>query len=338
MKIATDSEKMTVLIPRHLDDKKTIQQSKASLEITTFRGETMGTYWTLKLQLPQKARSVDIKMMVLSRLNAINRQMSHWEPTSELSQFNKASPHTSSILSKEFFTVLKRAIEIARITDGIYSPTMAKLLALNGFGPNPNTTLTHERSQQDLASNAWQHIQLDSTNSSAQHGGNCQLDLSSIAKGYSLDFICEELEKRGVTNYLLEIGGEFKGNGCKPSGQPWWVELSTLEETKKIVLATCGVSLATSGTSVQHFQQNRKLYHHLIDTKTGLPTSHDLVTVSVIANQCVDADAWATALFLLGPEEGFKMATQQKLAAIFTIIKEGKTHNLTTYEYNLLSN
>lgn len=335
-----DTTEPRLLIPPYLDSEKIVEQSGVASDITELSGETMGTYWTLKLQLPVDVLPKGIRKGVIERLNIINQQMSHWDPNSELSKFNSAAPNTPVILSKEFFVVLKRSLEIAKITRGVYAPTMGALVGLNGFGPYPCEEPTQNRTQKNLRSNSWRKIILDDETRSAQHSGNCQLDLSSIAKGYAIDFVCEYLERERMTNYLFEIGGEFRGNGCKPNHQPWWVELEPLKAVDvlpaKIFIAVCGVSVATSGASVQSHEKEGIIFHHLISPQTGLPTAHSLVAVSVITDSCMEADAWATALFLLGAQKALKLAEEQNLAACLMSVEDGEVKEVVSTQYELL--
>ncbi|RYD46168.1 MAG: FAD:protein FMN transferase, partial [Verrucomicrobiaceae bacterium] len=129
-----------------------------------------------------------------------------------------------------------------------------------------------------------------------------------------VDLAAERLSSIGVEHFLIEIGGELRGRGCKPDGEPWWVSLDRpSDELPETVVALCELSVATSGDAFRR---------HLIDPRTSSPVDGELVAVSVFAKECMDADAWATALFIAGADEGLKLAEQQKLPALFTLRTE----------------
>jgi thiamine biosynthesis lipoprotein len=214
-------------------------------------------------------------------------------------------------LSAEFFQVLSRAIEVAKISNGLLDPTLGEIVDLHGYGPSCSSHPEQVACARERA--GWQKLMLDAKGRAWQPGG-LRLDLSSIAKGYAVDLAAERLMSLGVEHFLIEIGGELRGHGCKPDGEPWWVSLarpsSDLPET---VVALCGLSVATSGDAFRR---------HLIDPRTSLSADGELAAVSAFAKKCMDADAWATALFIAGAEEGLKLAEQHKLPVLFTLRTE----------------
>lgn len=165
----------------------------------------------------------------------------------------------------------------------------------------------------------WSDIKLEPATRRAFQPGGVSLDLSSIAKGYAVDLCAARLAGLGVPGFLMEIGGEFVGRGVKPDVQPWWVtlELSDIApapgEPPATDVALVNLAVATSGD----FVRRRDGVSHLLDGRTGEPVRGDLSGVAVIHASCKDADAWATALFALGAEEGFAMAERMGLAAVF---------------------
>ena len=147
------------------------------------------------------------------------------------------------------------------------------------------------------------------------------MDLSSIAKGYAVDLCAARLVGLGVPSFLMEIGGEFVGQGVKPDVQPWWVSLELSDiapapgEAPATDVALVNLSVATSGD----FVRRRDGVSHLIDGRTGKAPGGDLSGVAVIHASCMDADAWATALYALGAEQGFALAERMGFAAVFAL-------------------
>jgi len=146
-------------------------------------------------------------------------------------------------------------------------------------------------------------------------------DLAAIAKGYAVDRIAAYLDSAGLQNYLVEIGGEVKARGHNESGKIWQVGIATPDNDLGIqkVVNLKDASMATSGDYRNYFESDGIRYSHTIDPKTGYPVRHHLASVSVIHDSCAVADAFATALEVLGPEEGLQMAREQNLAAYFII-------------------
>lgn len=288
----------------------------------------MGTYWKIHAQIPPSVQHSQLQQTLEQSFATIIQQMSHWDPSSELSQFNQAPPNSWHTLSPEFFFVLKRALEIAKLTNGAYDPTVGKLVDLYGFGPSSveDTLPTEESIQKAHLHSGWSHIKLDPHHNKAFQPGAWSIDLSSIAKGFAIDHAASKLESLGLTDFLLEIGGEFRGKGCKPSAQPWWVLLEPYLRHGKNPLpenlvALCDLSLATSGNGVRQRQCADSTLSHIISPKTTHSVHSSIVSVSVLATDCMEADAWATALFTCDPDLALQLAEQESLTAHFTTLK-----------------
>lgn len=289
--------------------------------MASLHGHTMGTYWTLQWHDAQNLSIDRIQQALNTAFDRVIAQMSHFDPTSELSQINRSAPYVAQPVSAEFCKVLEFALSISQKTDGAYNPNLAKLSSAYGFGPDPNFTLPEESSY----AMPWVQIQVDSNKQTLVHQAtSLQLDLSSIAKGFALDLAGKQLKEIGVSNFLLEIGGEFLASGCKPNAMPWWVELENPEpELQKLRFGITKHAIATSASGITQKAITSSLgttidVHHLLDPEKGAPTCHSLLSVTVLAANCMNADAWATALFILGKDKGLKIASQEKICAVFT--------------------
>ena len=155
--------------------------------------------------------------------------------------------------------------------------------------------------------------------------GGARLDLCSIAKGYAVDLAGQALDALGAQSWLVDIGGELKGRGVKPNGEPWWVSLETGagNSAESFVAALCDLAVATSGVGVRNFMAQGRRYSHAIDPRNGSPVAHSLAAVSVVHESAMLADAWATALLVLGPGYGPACAEAYELAARF-VFNDGR--------------
>lgn len=285
----------------------------------------MGTGWSVQCYAAL-ADQAAILHGLENRLNQVIAQMSHWDQTSSLSRFNRARPGTIQTLEPEFFTVMDYATFLARQTRGAYDPTAGKLVNLWGFGPEGKTAQIAEQipAAEDIAACLhqpnWRQLDLQRlTRQITQTGGIC-LDLSSIAKGYAVDLLASWLESQDICSYLVEVGGELRGKGIKPDFQPWWVSIETpyasLPEME-YVIALHDVAIATSGNYRQFFERDGKRYSHTLDPRSGYPVDNDLASVTVVDQQCMVADALATAFTVMGLDEAMQYADAHQIAALF---------------------
>ena len=291
----------------------------------TLHGETMGTSWCVKLAASPRADLHVLHAGIQQQLDAVVAQMSSWETDSNLSRFNRAAADTWHELPDEFFEVLSCALEIARDSDGAYDPTVGALVEAWGFGATQQAhAIPTETALSAAHANAgWQRLSLRKETPSALQPGCVQLDLSAIAKGYGVDLVVRHLRSIGINAALVEVGGELYGYGRKPDGTAWQVlvEASPDEEADDAadpcVVPLDSIAVATSGDRWHAFEQQGMRYSHTLDPRTGKPVEHAPAAVTVIADDAMRADAWATALTVMGVEAGYAFAQSRNLAARF---------------------
>ncbi len=305
-------------------------------DIRALGGETMGTGWSVRLVAPPGASDAALTAAIQAELDTVIALFSPWDPTSEISRFNTA-PAGPVVLSAAFWTVLDAALNLADDTDGAVDPTLGALVDLWGFGP-PGLRPEHAALPSNaevtaaLSASGWRRLRLDTAARTAFQPGGMALDLSGIAKGHAVDRISDALNRLGATSHLIEIGGELRGAGVKPDGQPWWVGLEPPPgaPTPRTVAALADIAVATSGDWRRAFAHDGYLYPHTIDGRTGHPITNGVASVTVFHASAMMADAWATALTVLGPGEGTDLATAHNLAAqILTRTPAGVTEHLT---------
>jgi FAD:protein FMN transferase len=277
-------------------------------------GETMGTRWSARIVSAPPGVADEIER-VLARIVA---QMSQWEPGSDLSRFNRSTPGSWQPLPREFSRVLGAALEVAEASGGAFDPAMGVLTELWGFGasgPRADAPDAVEVAAA-LAGSGRAHVEHDPANRRARRLAAAALDFSGIAKGYAVDAVAAELRGLGCPDFLVEIGGEFVGEGIKPDGQPWWIDLESVAGAalSGIRVALHGLATATSGDYRRHFTAGGRRYAHTLDPRTGMPLDNRVGSVTVLHAQCMLADAWATALTVLGPEQGLVVAGREGLA------------------------
>ncbi|WP_409411493.1 FAD:protein FMN transferase [Comamonas sp.] len=290
----------------------------------SLQGATMGTTWSLRLANPDYAPLAPVQALVQQTLDAVIAQMSNWEADSCVSRFNAADAGSWHALPPELAQVLDAALHWARACDGAYDPTVGALVSLWGFGPRANPQAPHSGqppAQADidraLQVCGHQRLQWQPQRRRLLQPGGLQMDLSGIAKGYAVDWVAERLRAAGWPHALLEIGGEIRAWGHKPGGQPWRVAVAGVAGDEPLVVPLGDGALASSGDHWHVFMHGGKRFSHSLDPRSGQPVAHALTSVTVYHRECMHADALATVLTVLGPEDGWRFALQHQVAAVF---------------------
>ena len=301
----------------------------------TITGETMGTTYTVKVSGWPKDRNIaDVKAEIKKRLATVNDQMSTWQKDSEISRFNQSRSTDEFTVSPATVTVVQEAARISILSDGAFDVTVGPLVNLWSFGPEnrPKKIPTDAEIAQRMQTTGNRHLRFQAKPPALWKTiPELTVDLSAIAKGHGVDVIAGYLESLRVGGYMVEIGGEVRCKGTKADGSPWTIGIQSPDGNKKParVVRLKNQAMATSGDYRNYFEHDGQRYSHTIDPRTGKPVTHKLVSVSVIAETCKAADAWATALMVLGPEAGYNLAKKQKLAVLM-IVRDGKKFVIRT--------
>lgn len=306
-------------------------------EVLRLQGGTMGTTWHVTAH-PAPAAGADIGERIEAELDAINQSMSTYLADSEISRFNALPPGQSMVVSEPFAEVLEAALEIGALSDGAYDVTVGPLVDLWGFGARdaPEATPDEAAIAQALALTGQQRLGWDAQERRLSKPLALRLDFSSIAKGYAVDRLARLLEQRGVSDYLVEIGGEVRVAGSSPRGDAWRIAIERPDLGARAVaegLALTAASVATSGDYRNFLMLDGQRYAHIIDPRSGRPVTHELVSVTVVHPQCMVADGLATALTVLGPEQALALAEREGLA-VYLISRAGEaleTHFSSTF-------
>ncbi len=294
-------------------------------------GPTMGTTYHVKLTaLPAGVERAQLQHDIDALLDEINQQMSTYLPESEVSRFNRAAADEWFAVSPATAKVVAEAQEVSRLTGGSLDATVEPLVELWNFGPagtsdgaGPSAFHPPDQSAIDAALSrvGWQRldVRLDPPALKKSVEG-LEIDLSSVAKGYGVDRVAELLADRGISDYMVEIGGEVRAVGTRPDGRPWRIGIERPEtdvRRTQWVAPLADASLATSGDYRNYYECDGHHYSHILDPSTGRPVEHTAASVSVLADSCMKADAWATAMLVLGPERGYDLAEEHGLAVLF---------------------
>ena len=294
-------------------------------------GRTMGTTYNVKYRpAPDTPPLKTMQIEVDALLAEINHTMSTYDPESELSRFNRLRTTDWVPASASLRAVLNAAMEIGAQSEGAFDITVGPLVNLWGFGPEVHpdripleTDIAAARTRRGL-----DKITLSATQSAIRkHRPDVFLDLSGIAKGYGVDQVAELLTAHGIDHYMVEIGGEIRVRGHKEHETPWRIAIEkplSGERSVHTMLVLSDIALATSGNYRNFFEIDGRRYSHTIDPTTGRPVDHHLVSVTVLADTSMRADAWATAFQVLGPERGMAIAKRLNLPVLFVIERDGQ--------------
>lgn len=293
-------------------------------------GPTMGTSYhiTICTRPDDAIKKQELQQEVDRLLQEINQQMSTYIKTSELSRFNQAEPDQWIEVSPEVVTVVDAGLALSKESDGAFDMTVGPLVNLWHFGPDPGkkTLPAVDKIEAARKKVGYHHIEVQHEPPALKKLiPDVYLDLSAIAKGYAVDMVAELLESHSIENYLVEIGGEMRARGHNDRGLPWSVGIEKpVSETRVVqsVVPLSNLSMATSGNYRNFFEVDGVSYSHTIDPRTGQPVKHTLASVTVVGETCMNCDATATCLMVLGPEEGYNWAKERKIAAYFIVKTE----------------
>jgi len=301
--------------------------SSSSKEEIFLTGSTMGTSYSVKIVEPyDKNISKELKIRIDSVLNDVNNKMSTYLQSSELSRFNRTKSAAWIRISEDLAHVIKTSKVISEESNGSFDITVGPLVNLWGFGPtNIEDKIPDESKIKSLLKDIGiDKVELDLKKLKIRKKNpDIYCDLSAIAKGFGVDKVGLFLEKNNIKNYMVEIGGEVRTKGLNKQNKKWRIGISTPAGNglEKIV-DIANLSIATSGDYYNYYEINGVRYSHTIDPRTGRPITHKLASVSVIHEDCEKADAFATAIDVMGPEEGYKFALKMKLPVFMIVRKE----------------
>lgn len=304
------------------------RENSNEVQPVLLQGKTMGTTFNVKLYpKPEQLQNNNLFELVNDELIRINSLMSTYIEDSELSRLNQTKAGEPMLLSADNMIVLNESQRLFEASGGAFDVTVGPLVNLWGFGPDGRvTTQPSEQALMAIRDRVGMDLLTIEGNSVTKQHDNLYVDFSSIAKGYGVDQVANLLEGLGITDYLVEIGGEIRVSGQKPDGSAWRIAIERpIAEAREVqmVIEPKNLALATSGDYRNYFEVDGVRYSHTIDPTTGKPITHNLVSVSVLHPSSMTADALATMLTVLGPVAAIEYAEQENLP-VYLIVKTEK--------------
>lgn len=304
-------------------------RSPSSSQGLRFGGQSMGTSYAVRIAGVKADDSLlkTASEAVAEALQGVVSRMSTYDGASDVGRFNRHASTQPMALSAPTLAVLARAQEVARLTDGAFDATVAPLVGAWGFGAGASARGALPNAEALDAPVGWQGLTVDVAAGQArkQHA-DLQLDLSGIAKGYAVDQAALALEKLGVERYMVEAGGEIRTRGLNDDGQPWQIAVERPDawpQQAHRVVPLSGLSMATSGDYRQFYEQDGRRISHEIDPARREPIDGRVASVTVVHEECMSADALATALIVMGAQRGMALASLRNVAALFIVREEG---------------
>ncbi len=292
-------------------------------DVVRLSGETMGTTFNVTA-IGEDLDETALAASVEETLAAVNAKMSNWDPNSEVSTFSASTSTDPVAVSDEFVLVLAAANDVHDKTDGAFDVTLGPLIELWGFGPRkPEDPVPSDADIEAALAGVGQKrlLTLDAeAGTLAKSEPGVGINLSAIAKGYGIDAVAETLRDAGIENYLVEIGGDLVSKGQNDKGETWQIGIEKPQagsQSLQLIVSLDDRGMASSGDYKNYFEQDGVRYSHIIDPTTGRPITHRTTSVTVLAENAMMADAWATAMLALGQEKGMQLAEEHKLAVYF---------------------
>lgn len=288
----------------------------------TLSGKTMGTTYNITY-LDEESR--DLQSSIDSLLVVFNQSLSTYIPESELSQFNLGD--TLDFNLPYLLPVLEASQKVYENTNGAFDPTVGPLVNIWGFGPSGPELKDSVDIKNLLATVGFSKIEFDQKQLRKKVAG-IYLDFSAIAKGYGSDVVAEFLKNKSVSNYLVEIGGELVANGTNEKGELWKVGVNRPEESANAsdlisIIALQDRGMATSGNYRNYYVRDSVKISHTINPATGYPVNHNLLSATVLAKDCMTADAYATAMMVMGTEKAIALDSTINEIEVFLIYDDG---------------
>jgi thiamine biosynthesis lipoprotein len=292
-----------------------------------FHGPTMGTTYSIEVaRRPAAVGREQLQATIDEVLAETGRHLSTYDAASEISRFNAAATTEAVEVSEPLGSVVAIANEVSVASGGAFDITVGPLVRAWGFAEAGAGVVTAPDAQQLARLRAevgYDKLQLQKDRRALRKAvAGLQLDVNGIAPGYAVDRIAERFEALGVNNYLIELGGEVRAHGRSPAGRPWRVAIEAPlagERKPYAVVELDGLGASTSGDYRDFRMVGGRRVSHTIDPRTGAPVTHGLASVCVVDKSTARADAFSTALMVLGPQEGMQLATRLGLAALFIV-------------------
>ncbi|WP_447800739.1 FAD:protein FMN transferase [Pseudomonas kilonensis] len=298
-------------------------KTSTELQRYSLSGETMGSRYTALFYAETELDTHPISHSLAHAVGRVDQQMSTWKADSDLNRLNNAPLQEWIALPEELTTVLSAALRVSRQSGGAFDIAVGDLVDAWGFGPGELSITEPAPAPTRRSTSA--ALVVDSQRNQVRKQAPLNLNLNGIAKGFGVDELARCLDRFGITRYLVGIDGEMRARGSKPDGQPWVV---AVEKPRRGVREVMGVmelsdaAIATSGDYRHWVDVSGQSFAHTMNPVTGAPLCNALAAVTVVSTSCMLADAWATALMVLGETQGPRLAQERGMDALF-VVRDG---------------
>ena len=283
-------------------------------------GPTMGTRWSALFFAEPDFDPAPIRAALQAAVEEVDGQMSTWNAGSDLMRLNAASVGKWVAVPAQLAAVLRLGLEIGRASGGAFDIGMGDAVTAWGFGPGDAAADGIRAAM--TASRRPAHEALEMNDARVRKAAPIALDLNGIAKGYGVDRLAETLHDHGSTDALVGIDGEMRAMGLRPDGEAWTIAVEAPDPARRTphsILALQDAAVATSGDYRHWIEVQGRRLSHTMDPRRGAPLIASPASVTVVARTCAEADAWATALMVLGPDKGAALARRSGLDALFLL-------------------
>lgn len=299
--------------------------SKTSTNLTrhALNGPTMGTRWSALFHAAPGFDAEPLRAALQASVAEVDAQMSTWKPESDLIRLSAAPVGEWVEVPRHLLSVLRLGLEIGRASGGAFDIGLGDAVAAWGFGP-ADAEPEHIRAAM-AAPRRPAHEVLEIAGTRVRKLAPLCLDLNGIAKGYGVDRLAEVLQGFGISAGLVGIDGEMRAMGTRPDGEPWAIAVEAPDAQRRAaysVLALEDAAVATSGDYRHWVEVGGGRLSHTMDPRRGAPLASSPASVTVVAQSCAEADGWATALMVLGAEQGRALARRLRLNALFLLRDE----------------
>lgn len=303
-------------------------------------GPTMGTTYSVKIvDPPQGMTAAGAREIVDEVLALIDVQMSTYRADSEISSFNRSDSTDWFAVSPELQEVIAGSLRVSEETQGAIDITIAPLVNLWGMGPTgePKDLPTPAELDAARARVGYRNLSTRENPPAVRRAiAGITLDLNAVAPGYAVDLLAARFRAHAATNFMIDIGGEVRVEGLNSERKPWRIAIEKpldAEPEPYAIASLTNMAITTSGEYRHYYTRDGHRYSHTIDPRTARPVEHALASVVVIAPSAFEADAWATALNVLGETEGYALAQRRRIPAMFIVDRAGKLESVMTSEF-----
>lgn len=301
---------------------------KMSTELVrvALNGPTMGTRWSALFHAASGFDPAPVRAALQVAVDEVDAQMSTWNPASDLMGLNAGPVGEWLAVPALLMEVLRLGLQIGRTSRGAFDIGMGDAVTAWGFGPEPATPERIRAATTFVRMPAHEVLDLDVRASRARKRGPITLDLNGIAKGYGTDRLAETLADFGIDSALVGIDGEMRAVGLRSDGEPWAIAVEAPDRDRRApqsILSLQDAAVATSGDYRHWVEVQGHRLSHTMNPRKGAPLGASPASVTVVARTCAEADAWATALMVLGPKAGATLAQQYGIDALFLLRDDG---------------